>query len=92
MGYVIDYQAGPAVRKSNRRRHSAVRMAVVLLILLAVIPGFLLYDGEYTLQRILFPGNTAVTVSALENMAENLKEGVSFSDAFHCFCLRVLTG
>ena len=91
MGYVIDYQADTAAKKAKNRKRPAAKSTVMLLILLTVLSGFLLPNGKYFLHRILFPGNTAETISALEDMAENLKAGMPFSDAFSSFCFQVIS-
>ena len=92
MSYRIDYQPMKKVRGAEKRRSSVISLAAVLLILLAVLVSICWPEGRRILQTMIIPGDTAVTVSALETMAGDLKAGLPLAEAFRDFCLRVMAG
>lgn len=87
MGYTIEYPVEPKKKKSR-----GFRTFLFLTVFFVAILGIIREDGREFLQKLLFPGDAAVAVSAFENMASELKAGSSLSDAFFRFCQQVFRG
>ena len=87
MGYTIEYPAEPKKKKSR-----GIRIFLFLTVFFVAILGIIQEDSREFLQKLLFPGDAAVAVSAFENMAADLKSGSSLSDAFFRFCQQVFRG
>lgn len=87
MGYRIEYPADPKTKRSQ-----GFRTFLFLALFSVVILGIIRKDSREFLQKLLFPGDAAVAVSAFENMASELKAGSSLSDAFFRFCQQVFRG
>ena len=92
MGYRIDYPPVKKVRCAEKRKAPAFALTAILLVLLVLLVNVCWPDGRRVLLSFLIPGDAAVTVSALETMTEELKEGQSLAESLQEFCLRVMTG
>lgn len=92
MGYRIDYPPVRNVRRAEKRKVPLFALTAILLILLSLLVNTCWPDGRRMLLSFLIPGDAAVTVSALETMAGELKAGQSLAEAFREFCLRVMAG
>lgn len=88
MSYRIDYQPTKKVRGMEKRTApgAAFGALCVLLLLLALSAW---PRGARTLRAVFIPGNPAVTVAALEDLAGELKAGESIQKALEGFCRRV---
>lgn len=81
MSYRIDYQATKKVRGVEKRTAGLPALAgACVLLLLAFWPP---------LRGLLIPGDPAVTVAALEELASELREGESVEAALEDFCRQV---
>lgn len=91
MGYRIEYDAGSSAFEI--RQEKPTRLGWLGLLAVAVVTALLLWPaGAEKARELLIPGDDAVTVQALEGMAEDLKAGASFSDAVSAFCREVIRG
>lgn len=90
MGYRIDYQTTSKFLYPRRRGISGLAVSVAVVILIALLVNVCFPQARGFLQGILFPEGTAVTVSALEEMAWDLKNGQPFKQSFMDFCLQVI--
>lgn len=91
MGYRIAYESFGEERKcpAYRRRKSAIA-AGLLIILLVLGSVSVKHTGLRWVQDYLLPGDPAVTAAALENFAQDLKEGESVKDAITAFCRQIM--
>lgn len=87
MGYTIEYPA-----ETKKKKSRGIRIFLFLTVFFVAILGIIQEDSREFLQKLLFPGDAAVAVSAFENMAADLKSGSSLSDAFFRFCQQVFRG
>ena len=89
MSYHVQY--GSTVIKSKscvpikKYKLRYLSLAVVLILGLLFLGGD---DG--ILFKALFPGDSAVTFSALQELTENIKAGDSFSDSLAAFCKDII--
>ena len=91
MGYRIAYESFGEEKKfpTYWRRKSAIA-AGLLVIVLVVGAVSVKYTGLRWVQDYLLPGDPAVTAAALENFAQDLKEGESVKDAITAFCREIM--
>ena len=87
MGYTIEYPA-----ETKKKKSRGIRIFLFLTVFFVAILGTIQEDSREFLQKLLFPGDTAVAASAFEIMAADLKAGASLSDAFFRFCQQVFRG
>lgn len=80
MGYRIDY----APKQSLGAR--TARWFLVFLLLVSLLWP----RGRNLLGQVLFPGDRAVTVAALEHMAGELEDGKPLKGALEDFCRSIL--
>lgn len=90
MGYRVEYETVSKVRRMEQKtaRVPALTAAAFLLFLILVVNFW--PKGKAVLQEILIPGDPAVTVAALEDLAEELETGAPLSDALENFCRTVV--
>lgn len=81
MNYQIKYEL---TGEANRETAAKVWLKYAALALLAVVLCLAIVWS--------FGGDWAVTVGALETMAEDLGQGSDFKAAFSAFCLEILQG
>ncbi len=89
MSYEIEYdmQDLPKTVGKPRKASPWAILAVVLCLLLAL--GIKTLSLPWV-QEVLLPGDPAVTAAALENMAQNLKNGDSLLEAVTAFCQEIV--
>ena len=92
MGYIIRYQHGkiaqhPILRKKRRTALTGISFLIFLLAACLYWP-----EGREYLKSIFIPGDSAVTVAAMENFSQSLKNGASLRDGFTVFCIEILEG
>ncbi len=88
MGYRIEYEPIPGSEKENTPK-LAVMTAICMLFFLLLVNTFWL-QGKEALQKLLLPGDASVTASALEDLAQDLREGENLSYALESFCRKIL--
>lgn len=92
MGYRIAYEPGRRIKRTEKRRNPLIIPLIVLLTAALALISLCWPEGKQFLLSVLFPSDAAVTVAALENMAQKLGEGVPLSETFRQFCLQVVAG
>lgn len=90
MGYRVDYQPIRKVRGVEKRTLSVPALTALCMLLFVLIVNIAWPRGKAVLNKLLFPGNAAVTVAALEDFTVELKSGEELSGAFETFCRRVI--
>lgn len=88
MGYRIEYEPSYGPRK-RRTPKLAVLTALCMLLFLLLVNTFWI-QGKQALRELLLPGDAAVTASALEDLARDLREGEKLSFALESFCKKVI--
>ena len=81
MHYQIKYDCTGDSRHITATRKWSMRIAVSLVVLL--LCSVVLWT---------FGGDRAVTIDALESMAQTVREGTDIKEAFSSFCLDILYG
>ena len=92
MSYTIQYGDQYNVkydRPGNAKRSVKKLLLPTLVILIIVL--FLIKPIRTAAFDLLFPGDSAVTFRAAENMTRDLKEGESFKSAFTDFCVEIIS-
>lgn len=90
MGYRVDYQPVKKVRGAERRRSRVLALTGLCLIVFLILVNSVWPQGMELLRELLIPGDTAVTVAALEDLASELGAGEALSGALENFCRRIL--
>lgn len=85
MGYFVSY--GPQYPKPAPRGKKWLLVVLVLLVVL----GVRYFAGQIPWEQLI-PGDTAVTVAAMENLADALSQGESVGQAITAFCQQILAG
>ncbi len=90
MSYKIQYD----ITKSNNIKWidtgKRKRKIVIFSFLLLVFFGIIALRNLEFLQELLFPGDAAVTRSAMDTLISNIKDGQSFSNAITVFCQEII--
>lgn len=89
MSYRIDYQPMKKVRGWEKRTAPRSAMTAFCFLLFLVLTFALWPKGAQTLRALVIPGDAAVTVAALEDLAVDLREGESVQSALEGFCRQV---
>lgn len=89
MSYRIEYQATKKVRGLEKRTAVLPALAGCLVLSLLLVSAFW-PRGREMMERLLIPGDPAVTAAALEELSEDLQSGESIQDALDAFCRQVL--
>lgn len=92
MSYRIDYQSAKKVRGVEKRTAPYSALAALCVLLILLLTGTLWPAAGETLRALVFPGNTVVTVAALEELAVDLRAGESVQSALEGFCHQVMDG
>ncbi len=90
MGYRIEYQPVPKLRRVKKRRSAALALTGIFFLLFCVLVNLLWARGAEVLGKLFFSGNVAVTVDALEHFVMELGAGEEFPSAFETFCRTVI--
>lgn len=93
MGYRIEYDdgAGKALHQKKRRPSRWLVTGIFLFVFVFLVNCFW-PRGKGMLEEILWPGDKAQTVAALETMAEELGAGKTLGEAVEGFCREILDG
>ena len=89
MGYRITYESVGKKRKSLGPGHKRTLTGVLVLVLVLGAMG-IKSSGLDFVKNYLLPGDPAVTAAALEEMAEDLRQGESIVSAFRAFCEEII--
>lgn len=92
MGYRIDYKPVKKVRDLEKRFSRVPALTAVCLVLFLLLVNLFWQEGMAVIRGILIPGDPAVTVSALEGFALELRMGEELGSAFTTFCRRIIAG
>lgn len=92
MGYRIDYQPIKKVRGLEKRSCRRTALTFLSLLLFFLLTWGFWPEGRALLQEALIPGDNAVTVTALENLSNELSAGTELSQALEIFCMDILEG
>ena len=92
MGYLMEYGCGTAVKKPARKKRRGILPIIAgITVLTSFFALHMFPEAGISLRDYLLPGDGAVTAQALQNMASDLREGESLSDAVTAFCQQILT-
>lgn len=90
MGYMIEYGCGTGVKLPVKKKKRWV-IPIVLLLAASLLGAVFVPEIRIALRDIILPGDGAVTAEALQNLAEDLKDGEGVADAVTAFCQQILT-
>lgn len=91
MSYQIVY--GPRRRQPRTVGRRSVRTGIILGILLIIALSALRFTGYGSvLWKCLLPGDPEVTISAFQDMTEEIRNGHGLSNAVTTFCETVIEG
>lgn len=92
MGYRVDYvPAGKCYRRGKRYSAKTALIALFFLVFCLLV-NFLWAEGTEVLRRLVFPGDSVVTMAALEEFTTELRNGADISDSLKQFCIHILEG
>lgn len=91
MSYQIEYPVENHLQKSYALRgRKKIAISSVLVLCFVALAVMVYAIGIDTLKEILVPGDNQITISAFENMQENLGNGMPAGDAIVAFCSEIL--
>ena len=86
MGYRVEYETVRKVRRMEQKRSGTAALTVMFFVVFLLLTSLLWPEGREVLQEIFLPGDPAVTVAALETLADELQTGAQLGDALENFC------
>lgn len=86
MGYRISYEPIKKLRGAEKRRTRIGALVGIFFLLFLLMVNLFWAEGAAVLRELVMPGDAAVTALALEEMSENLKEGIPLQEAVEGFC------
>lgn len=89
MSYRIDYQPMKKVRGLEKRTAPRSALAALCFLLFLVLTLSFWPRGAEALRALVIPGDAAVTVAALEDLAVDLRAGENVQSALEGFCRQV---
>lgn len=89
MPYRVEYEEVSPGR-AKRSGPGKGGWALLCLLLMFLLANLLWPRGRQLMWKALIPGDTAVTVSAFEELTEDLRTGEALQTALEDFCRRVL--
>lgn len=84
MGYRIDY--------GQRKKRGLWPMTAGWFLVFLLLVGAFWPRGREALRNVLFPGDWAVTMAAMEDFAQTLRAGEALGVAVEGFCRTVFNG
>lgn len=90
MGYRVEYQPIKKVRNAEKRKAGLPALVGMCLLLFLILVNSVWPRGSEVLQRLIFPGDAAVTAAALEELATELHAGEELLSAVETFCRKVI--
>ena len=91
MAYRITYGENN-IQKQHGRKKIKWKPIVVGILALTLAVTLCIPAGRLWLRDLILPGNEEITAGALENLAEDLENGVSLGDAVDAFCYEIIHG
>lgn len=94
MEYRITYGEGSIQKQAVRKPQIRLKWKALLPALCALVFAVTLAvpSGRLWLRDLILPGDEEITASALENLAQNLGNGVSVGEAVAVFCDEIIYG
>lgn len=92
MAYRIDYKPVRKLHNMNQGRCRRVALSGVFFLLFLSGVWHFWPEGKIALQEILFSGDVAVRVAALDDFADQFGNGVILRDAFEELCRKIFAG
>lgn len=92
MGYRIEYQPVRKIRGREQHRSRLMAFTALFFLLFLVLTHVFWPEGAQMLQRVLIPGDPAVTAAALDGLCDQLRSGAGISEAAIQFCRQILSG
>lgn len=90
MAYYIRYDSG---KRKKLRRSAGGKSIALLLFSAALLLGVQwLLTSEISLLELLIPGQSQVTLPAIESLADALAAGEDVGEAVTAFCQQIFTG
>lgn len=89
MGYRVEYQPVKKVRGAEKKTSRAAALTALCLVLFVLLVNGFWPRGQAVLRQLLVPGDAAVTVAALEDLAQELRSGEALPSALESFCRKV---
>lgn len=92
MSYSVFYS--PQTKKKfpdKKETHVKWGRVIAVMVLICIGIGIVSLYKSGVLRELLIPGEPAITVAALETLAENLQEGMPFQQAVEAFCGEILS-
>lgn len=90
MGYRIDYCPVKKIRGAEKRRAGLPALTAACLLVFVLLVNCTWPKGSDVLRSLLFSGDLAVTASALEDFAVELRMGEQLQSALESFCRKVV--
>lgn len=90
MGYRVEYETVRKVRRMEQKTARLPALTAGAFLLFLILVGSLWPKGKEVLREMLIPGDPAVTVAALEDLAQELETGAELGDALENFCRTVV--
>lgn len=90
MAYRITYLPVKKVRGMEKRTARAPALGTIFFLLFLLLVHSAWPRGREVMQRLIFPGDAAVTAAALEELTGALKSGERLSEALEGFCSSVM--
>lgn len=91
MSYEILYRS-KKTKNGISRGWSKSAFVVCFFVLFLRLVRLLWPEGDIMLRSLLYPGDPAVTASALQMLTEELSSGAGVYDAIRHFCVQILEG
>jgi hypothetical protein len=92
MAYRITYGDGNIQKQSVRTRKIKWKPILVGISVSALAVTLFIPAGRLWLRDMILPGDEQITAGALEDLAEDLGNGVSLGDAVDAFCYEIIHG
>lgn len=93
MAYRIEYDAcGKTYEIHASQEHTFGKSLIASFALFLILTLLFWPEGAAVLREILIPGDNVQTMEAMESFSRNLRDGVSFREAFSVFCREIIHG
>lgn len=87
MSYIIQYSNKGIIKKS---KIFPINFSTICYAVAVPLLCFLIYKYRLEIIECFIPGNNEVTLTAMDNLICNLKEGTELSDSITVFCREIL--
>ena len=92
MAYRVEYAPLRKIRGMEQRRCGKAAFLGLCVMAVCFCICFCRPEGLETLRRLIFPGDTAVTAAALEELSVQLKAGAGITESLRNFCMQIISG